>query len=78
METAFPSTIMPSSERTMETAVSYTHLFRGGHPLGSFIIVVIVVDVVAGIGVPQGKIQIAPGLLLRELSLTHTVPDPLV
>ena len=52
--------------------------FRGGHPLGSFIIVVIVVDVVAGIGVPQGKIQIAPGLLLRELSLTHTVPDPLV
>ena len=49
-----------------------------GHPRGRAVIIQVLPDVVAGVCVPQGDLQVLTGLLLGEAALAHALLDELV
>ena len=53
-------------------------LFRIGHPVRRPVVVLVLVHIVAGVGVPQGHLQVGPGLGRGEAALPDPGPDGLL
>lgn len=59
-------------------AAAFCAALGGRHPAGRPVIVLVLVDIVAGKGVPEGDLQIGPGLALRKAALLHPGGDKLL